>query len=368
MAGNRRIVVKVGSSTLSCEGGGLNRAYAAKLVAQVAALKAAGWCPIVVTSGAIAAGIEALELDVRPDDMPSLQAAASVGQVRVLGMYAELFAAHGIEVGQVLVTRHDTADRQAYLNARNTFDRLLSLGAVPVVNENDTVAVEEIKFGDNDTLAALVAVMVGADLVVLLTDIEGLYSADPRTDAEAELLEHISELTDQIISAAGGAGSDVGSGGMATKLEAARVLMKAGIPLVICDGRRECVVTDAAEGLPVGTYFAAGSDSIGARKLWIAVGHHTCGEVVIDDGAKEALLTRGKSLLPAGVVSVSGTFKAGDAIVLKDLAGAVLARGLTAYSSADLERVKGMRSSDIASVVDGASGTEVVHRDHLVIL
>lgn len=368
MAENRRIVIKIGSSTLGCADGGLDREWAADTVRQVARLRADGWQPVLVSSGAIAAGFRLLGLDVRPTDMPSLQASASVGQVAVLGMYAELFAEHGIAVGQVLLTRNDTKDRQAYLHARDTFDRLLSLGAVPVVNENDTVAVDEIRFGDNDTLAALVAAMVGADLVVLLSDIEGLYSADPRVDAEAELLEHVEELTQQVIAAAGGAGSEVGSGGMATKVEAAKVLMRAGIPMVVCDGRRADVILDAAQGKPVGTFFAGGDDSIGAKKLWIAVGHRPAGEIVIDEGAKEALTMRGKSLLPAGVVEVRGTFAPGDAIVLTDREGAVLARGLTSVSSADLDRVKGMKTALIATELPHVAGVEVVHRDHLVIL
>jgi len=368
VAANRRIVIKIGSSTLACPDGGLDRVLAADLARQIAELRVDGWQPVLVTSGAIAAGYRGLGMESRPVDMPSLQACASVGQVRVLGMYAELFSAHDIAVGQVLLTRHDTKDRQAYLHARDTFDRLLALGAVPVVNENDTVAVDEIRFGDNDTLAALVAVMIGADLVVLLSDIEGLYSADPRIDAEAELLEHVAELTEQVLAAAGGAGSEMGSGGMTTKVEAAKVLMKAGIPMVVCDGRRADVVTDAAQGKPVGTFFAGGDEAIGARKLWIAVGHNPSGGITIDDGAKEALIRRGKSLLPAGVVAVTGTFAPGDAIVLTDREGSVVARGLTSVSSADLEKVRGMKTAQIAQELPHVAGVEVVHRDHLVIL
>ncbi len=368
MTAARRIVIKVGSSTLASADGGLDRAYIDSLVEQVAALKERGWQPVLVSSGAIAAGLEALGLQGRPTDMPVLQAAASVGQVQVLGLYAALFASRDVAVGQVLLTRRDTGDRQAYLHARDTFERLLSLGVVPVVNENDTVAVDEIRFGDNDTLAALVAVMVGAELVVLLTDIEGLYSSDPRADAGAELLEHVSELTDQILSAAGGTGTLVGSGGMVTKVEAAKVLMRAGIPLVVCDGRRDGVVLDAAEGRPVGTYFAGGAASVSARKLWIATGNRPAGEVVIDDGAKEALCARGKSLLPAGVVRVDGSFGVGDTIVLKDRDGRVVAQGLTSLSSADLDAVKGLKTVQIAKTLPEVAGREVIHRDHLVIL
>jgi len=211
-------------------------------------LRNAGDEPVIVTSGAIVAGLERLGLAMRPADMPSLQAAASVGQVALVQTYASMFSDRGVVVGQVLLTRHDTGHREAYLHARDTFERLLSMGAVPIVNENDTVAVDEIRFGDNDTLAALVATMIGAHLVILLSDIEGLYDADPRVSAEARLLEHVAELTDDLVAAAGGAGTESGSGGMATKVEAARMLMKAGIPMIVCDGARPNVVVDAAAG------------------------------------------------------------------------------------------------------------------------
>jgi glutamate 5-kinase len=363
-----RIVVKVGSSTLSRPDGGLDHDYVAGLVGELCDLRAGGASVILVSSGAIAAGVESLGLDKRPEDMPSLQAAASVGQVRLVEAYARPFAERGVAVGQVLLTRHDTGHRESYLHARDTFERLLALGAVPIVNENDTVAVEEIRIGDNDTLAALVATMVSADLVVLLSDIEGLYDADPRLAGEASLLENVDELTDDLLAAAGGIGSKLGSGGMATKLEAARVLMKAAIPMVICDGRRARAVTDAAEGRPVGTFFAGGESSVGARKLWIALGRKPAGEVVIDDGAVVALRERGKSLLPAGVVSVSGSFARGDAILLKDRAGNVVARGLSELSSADVDMVKGKRTPQIEATHPDIGSTEVVHRDRLVIL
>lgn len=368
MSDASRIVIKVGSSTLSDPSGGLDRAYVQDLAGQVAAVRDGGRQVCLVSSGAIAAGLEALGFTARPTDIPSLQAAASVGQVLLLEMYAALFASHGVPIGQVLLTRHDTAHRQAYLHARDTLERLLGMGVVPVVNENDTVAVEEIRFGDNDTLAALVATMIKADLVILLTDIEGLYDADPRHAEEAQLLAHVDELSDEVLAAAGGSSSVVGSGGMATKLEAAKVLMKAGIPSVVCDGRRDNVVIDAVAGRPVGTFFAGGAATVSARKLWIALGRRPSGEVVVDDGARDALCLRGKSLLPIGVVSVSGSFGAGDAIVLKDRAGRVIARGLSSLSSADIERVKGLSSARIATDVPEVGGVEVVHRDHLVIL
>ncbi len=363
-----RVVIKVGSSTLSAAGGGIDEAFAASLVDQVVRIREAGHQPVVVSSGAISAGLTRLGFEARPSDMPSLQAAASVGQVALIETYAALFSARGVPVGQVLLTRHDTGHRESYLHARDTFERLLALGAVPIVNENDTVAVDEIRFGDNDTLAALVATLVAAELVVVLSDIEGLYDADPRLSAEATLVEQVDELTDDMIAAAGGAGTAAGSGGMATKVEAARVLMRAGISMVVCDGRRADVIVDAVEGRQCGTVFAPGDDTLGARKLWIALGRKPAGTIVIDEGACRAITQRQSSLLPAGVVGVQGTFAEGDAVVLVDASGAVVARGLTELSASDLVAVKGMKSSEIAEAYPHLAGREVVHRDRLATL
>ncbi len=364
----KRVVVKVGSSTLTRADGRTDRDYLATLVGQLADVRASGCEVVLVTSGAIAAGAEALGMDERPDDVPTLQAVASVGQVRMIGTYAELFAEHGLVAGQVLLTRQDTAHRQQYVNACHTFERLLAVGAVPVVNENDTTAVDEIRFGDNDTLAALVGIMVKADLVVLLTDIEGLYSADPRTTEGACLVERVEAVTADVEAAAGGPGSRLGSGGMSTKVEAAKALMKAGIPTIVCDGRKPGVLGDAVAGRPVGTLFAGGESTLAGRKLWIAFAKQPRGSVTIDDGAREALCLRGKSLLPAGVIGVVGTFSAGDAVTIQDREGAVVARGLSGLSSEDLDRVKGMKSSEIAASTPELAGTEVVHRDCLVIM
>lgn len=364
----QRIVIKVGSSTLTDESGGIDRAYVASLVSQIAEAHSVGVQVVLVSSGAIAAGVARLGFAERPADMPGLQAAASVGQLALAETYQTIFAEHSIVVGQVLLTRHDTGHRESFLHARDTFEKLLSFGAVPIVNENDTVAVDEIRFGDNDSLAALVATMVSADLVLLLSDIEGLYDADPRFVAEANLLEHVEELTDDLLAAAGGSGSEVGSGGMATKLEAANLLMKAGIPMVICDGRRANAISDVVAGKPVGTMFAGGEATLSARKLWIALGRKAAGEIVVDEGARDALVLRNRSLLPAGVLAVSGTFAPGDAVVLRDRSGAPIARGLSELSSAELERVKGLKTSQIAEDFPEAASKEVVHRDHLVIL
>jgi glutamate 5-kinase len=362
---SRRIVVKVGSSTLAPDGGPLDIAFARDLVRQLCEIRDTGVHPVLVTSGAIAAGVQRFGMPRRPADMPSLQAAASVGQVALIECYAALFAERGVTIGQVLLTRHDTGHREAFLHARDTLERLIDLGAIPVVNENDTVAVDEIRFGDNDSLSALVATMVDADVVVILSDIEGLYDSDPRVSDSARLLEQVDDVTTELIAAAGGAGSAAGSGGMATKLDAARVLMRAGIPLVVCDGRRQDVVIDAVEGRPCGTVFAPGEGSLGARKSWIALGRRPAGEIVIDEGAKRAILEREASLLPAGVVSVAGSFVPGDTVVLKDASGGVLARGLVAVSSPDLGRIMGMKTGDVAREFPHLAGKEVVHRDSL---
>jgi glutamate 5-kinase len=364
----RTIVVKLGSSTVTRSDGKVDREYLGRLADQVVRLREDGDRVVIVTSGAIAVGVEALGLESRPTDMPTLQATAAVGQVRLVDAYRTIFNERGVYVGQVLVTRHDVAHRQQYVNACQTLERLLDLGIVPIVNENDTTAVEEIRFGDNDYLAALVGIMVRADLVIILTDIAGLYSADPRSDETARLIDRIDEITEEHFASAGGPGTHVGSGGMTTKLEAARVLMKAGIPLVVCDGSRPDVVVDVAAGVPVGTLFAAGPAAVKGRKLWLAYAGQPRGSVTIDDGAKDALCLRGKSLLPAGVTDVTGSFVVGDAITVLDSTGRVVARGLAGMSAEDLRKTKGLKSAEISAVLPDWDGAEVVHRDHLVIL
>ncbi|MCL2503866.1 MAG: glutamate 5-kinase [Coriobacteriia bacterium] len=364
----RRIVIKVGSSTLTDGDGSLDRRFIESLVKQLVQVREDGDLLVLVSSGAISAGISKLGIDGHPTDVPSLQAVASVGQVALVGMYAEQFAKHGLAVGQVLLTRHDTGHRQSFLHARDTIEGLLALGVVPVVNENDTIAVDEIRFGDNDTLAALVATMVKADLVVVLSDIEGMYDADPREVEGATVLEQVDEFTDEMIRAAGGAGSTVGSGGMVTKLEAARVLVKSGIPMVLCSGRREGVVADAVAGEDVGTYFSTAGSSRGALKSWIALGRSPSGRIVVDEGAKEAIVKRKKSLLPAGVIGVDGEFVAGDAVVLVDAFGMVVARGLAGLSSSEAEAVRGMKTQDIALSHPHLAGKTVVHRDRMAVL
>lgn len=368
---DRRIVIKIGSSTLTTSESSIDYDYLSDLADQVARVRAAGWQPVIVTSAAIACGLEALGMEKRPTDMPSLQAAASVGQSALSTAYAETFSRYGIVTSTVLLTRRDTADRTAYLHARNTLSRLLELGVVPIINENDTVAIEQIRFGDNDTLAAVAACLIDADLVVILSDIDGLYDANPNDDPSAKLIERVDRITPEILAAAGGSGSVVGSGGMITKLKAARVLAVAGIPMVICAGRRPATVEDAAAGRSVGTLFAASEKphEITARKLWIALGDSARGCVVVDDGAKAALIERGSSLLSVGVSAVSGHFEPGDIIDIKDGSGHLFARGRTAFSADEIDLACGKSREKIEAnrLLAPLAEKPIVHRDELVV-
>lgn len=365
----RRVVAKVGSATLMGADGELDMAFIDALVDQIAELRARGVDVILVTSGAIACAFGSLGFGARPTDMPTLQACASVGQVTLVDAYARSFRRYGAPVGQILLTRNDTGSRSAYLHARATIDRLLSLGVVPIVNENDTVAVDEIRFGDNDSLAAIVGALVGADLVVLMSDIDGLYTADPHVDSEARLIERVDAVDDALLAMAGGSASGVGTGGMRTKVHAGRAMQMAGIPLVVCLGRRPGVLVETASGLSVGTRFVpdpSGSYE-SARKLWIGFAGHDAGTIIIDDGACEALHARGGSLLPVGVVQVKGSFDRGDVVAVRDLQGALVARGIAGYSSAEVELTRGMRLDMVARVVPSLADTPLVHRDELLV-
>ena len=315
MAKRKILVVKIGTSTLINEQGKLDRAYLDGLAHQMAAVREAGWAPIIVTSGAIGCGLEVLGISDRPSDMPSLQAAASVGSVELMSAYAHAFASENITTSIILLTRHDTAQRSAYLHARDALQRLIEMGFIPIVNENDATSVEQIRFGDNDTLAALVACLVRAELCVVFSDIDGLYDGDPR-DANAHLIPTVEQITPDVLAVAGGTGSTLGSGGMLTKVRAARVLMIAGIPMVICHGRAENALARIVAGEELGTRFAAAKvpHEITNYKLWIALGDTAKGALIIDEGAKRALVERGSSLLAVGITSVCGHFDADDIV------------------------------------------------------
>lgn len=371
----KRLVVKIGSSTLTNDEGRLDTEYLRDVARQVASLRRRGTEVLIVSSAAIVAGLQSLDMPpARPNDIPTLQAAAAVGQIVLAQSYSKAFAEHGLQLAQILITRHDTANREAYLHARDTLERLLQLGVVPLINENDTIAIDEIRFGDNDTLAAQVAILVKADLVVLLSDIEGLYTADPRHSEDAELLEKVEEFTREIVDAAGCAGSERGSGGMFTKIEAARMLMAASIPMVICEGHAEDAILNATNGNHNGTRFArahpAQQGKQGkARRLWLALSGTVRGGVTIDRGAVTALREQGSSLLPVGVLSVEGSFDEGSAIDIRDEDGLLIGRGISTYSAVDLQVAAGQRSSTLSStsVFKDRKRSEVVHRDAMVI-
>jgi glutamate 5-kinase len=350
-----RMVVKVGTTTLVGDGPHPDPGRLARIAEQVAALRSQGAVAVIVSSGAIAAGMGPLGLERRPTDMPTLQAAAAVGQRRVMDLYADALAPHGIAVAQVLLTQYDIVQRSHYVNARNTLERLIELGAVPIVNENDTVATEEIRYGDNDRLAALVANMVRADLLVMLSDVEGVYDQDPQRPA-ARLLPRVEEITPQLLQAATRIGP-LGSGGMASKLQAARMATLSGVGVVIASGERSNVLFDIREGVAVGTYFPARRSRIQARKLWIAWAPAARGRIVIDEGAKRALTDGKKSLLAAGVKVVEGTFQAGDAVDVVGPGGEAVAKGLVSFDSELLSEVAGTKG-----------GREVIHRDQMVLL
>ncbi len=360
----RTVVVKIGSSSITDAQGRVARAALDKLCAEVAELHVNGDQVVVVSSGAVAAGLHVLGIHPRPSDPAVLQAVSAVGQSRLMGHYERGFEAVGLSCGQVLLAPLDFFNRAQYLHARQTLNVLLGLGVVPVVNENDAVADDEIRFGDNDRLAALVAHLVQADLLVLLTDAAGLFTADPRRDEGARLVEEVAEV-DQVLSLAGGPGSERGSGGMASKLAAAKIAAWSGVPVVIASAERPRVLPDAVNGVSgVGTLVRARPARLPARKLWIAFALAPTGRVVVDDGAKRALLERGVSLLPAGVTAVTGEFQADEAVELAGPDGAVFAKGLVRHSAKALAEWAGRRSSDLPAEVPA----EVVHRDDLVLL
>ncbi len=370
-AARRRLVVKIGSATLTTSESSIDYGFLDDLAAQLDVVRRAGWDVVVVTSAAIACGLEALGIAKRPTDMPSLQAAASVGQSALSTAYAEAFGKRDMLTSVVLLTRRDTADRTAYLHARDTLRRLMELDVVPIVNENDTVSVEQIRFGDNDTLAALVACLIDADLMVILSDIDGLYTANPLIDPAAALIPRVDRVDREILAAAGGAVSGVGSGGMITKIKAARVLMAAGIPMVICQGRRPDCVVDAAVGVPVGTLFTAPErpHEITPKKLWIALGDAVHGTLVVDEGARAALVERGKSLLSVGIREVRGSFDYDDIVDVADETGHVFARGRAAAGSDLVALAVGKSREAVAAngILSVLADRPVVHRDELVL-
>ncbi len=354
------IVVKIGSSSLATPGGGIAPDAVARVVANVEAAWEMGHPTVLVTSGAVAAGLPSMGLGERPSDLPGLQVAAALGQTKLMALYDSGFAGAGRRIGQVLLTRDVLARRDQYLNARAALERMLGLGLVPVVNENDTVVVDELRFGDNDRLAAIVSHLVGAGMLILLTDTSGIYSGDPWISDDAELLSavrHTDRVLDDVLSSA--TRGVFGSGGVATKVSAARMAAFSGIPTVIASSKLDDVVPDALKGDEVGTWVEPRDSSLSARKLWIAFGAPSEGVVSIDPGAARAIAQGGKSLLPAGVTDVEGEFAEGAAVEVFT-SGDLVAKGLAAMSSAEVLRMRGEHSS--------VAGGEVIHRDDMVVL
>lgn len=325
-----------------------------------------GHSVILVSSGAIRAGMARLQLAGRPRTIPQKQAAAAVGQGLLMHTYAEAFDAHCLPVAQVLLTRDDLRDRARYLNARNTFAALLRSRAVPIVNENDTVAVDEIKFGDNDTLAALVASLVEADALLLLSDVDGLYDRDPTAYPDARLIPTVETIDRALEQRAGGARTSMGTGGMTTKLQAAKICVRTGVRMVIAHGRRANVVADAFAG-HCGTQFLPSSQRLRSRQRWIAYGVMPKGSVTVNEGARQRLVDEGKSLLPAGVTAVSGHFAAGELVRLLDASGHPFAQGFVNYGHHDVQKIMGRRTADIASLLGVKRADEIIHRDNLVL-
>jgi glutamate 5-kinase len=364
----RRIVVKVGSSVLSRGGLSLHRPTLGGLAEGLSAIQTGGREVVLVSSGAILAGMEALGLARRPRELPVKQAAAAVGQAHLMRAYEEAFQRCGCRVAQILLTQEDLRNRGRYLNARNTLFTLLRLRVVPIVNENDTVAVREIQFGDNDSLSALVASLAEADLLVMLTDTEGLYSADPRRDKAARLIPLVRSQDAVASFCAEDAGSAASIGGMTSKVLAARRAAAAGIPTVVASGLREGVLPAILEGVELGTFFAPSRQRMQSRKRWLALASQPRGVIAVDPGARQALVAGGKSLLPSGIRGTRRAFRAGDVVSLVDADGQEFARGLANYGREDVERIKGLRSQEIPAVLGEKPYDEVVHRDNLVIL
>ncbi|MBI4635742.1 MAG: glutamate 5-kinase [Candidatus Rokubacteria bacterium] len=364
----RRLVVKVGSGLITTPEAGPDPERIGALAAEIAAVRRDREV-VLVTSGAIVTGMARLALPERPRSIPEKQAAAAVGQSALMWYYEAALKPHGIPVGQVLLTAQDIGDRTRYLNARNTLRALLRYAVLPIVNENDTVAVEEIKVGDNDNLSALVASLVDADLLVLLTDVDGLYTDDPARNARARKLDTVEAVTDEIARLAWHGGGRGAVGGMATKLQAARKAAASGVPMVIASGREKGVLARILAGEAIGTYFAPRAARLGARKRWIAFAVPPQGRLTVDAGALRALTERGKSLLPSGVVAVEGEFASGEVVaVVGEGAEREFARGLVNFDADELRKIRGAKTHEIVQRLGYKSFDEVIHRDNLVIL
>lgn len=365
----KRIVVKVGTSTITYPNGKMNFTQIERLARELTDLSNQGREIILVTSGAVAVGVDRLGLAEKPKTIPGKQAAAAVGQGILMHVYEKLFGEYGQIVAQVLLTKGDAVDRHRYTNSRNTFQALLEQKVIPIVNENDVVALDELKIGDNDNMSALVAGIVDADVDIILSDVAGLYTANPQTNPSATLLSEVTDITPEIEASAGGAGTKNAVGGMFTKLQAAKAAVSSGINLVIASGEEPNVITRILNGEEVGTLFVSKENRLQFRKRWLAFGARIMGKIVVDDGCANAICKAGGcSILPAGITTVVGCFETGNTISVVDGSGHEMARGLTNYSSEELNIIKGAKTSEIEELIGHKHFDEVIHRDNLVIL
>ena len=366
--GYRRVVVKLGTSVLTSGSKQLDKAHMVELVRQMAALMKAGVEVVLCTSGAIAAGREHLGYPKLPDTVANKQLLAAVGQSQLILAWSQLFSIYGLHVGQLLLTRADLHDRERYLNARDSLNALLAQGIIPIINENDAVATNEIKVGDNDNLSARAALLCDADLLILLTDQQGLFDADPRSNPNAKLIKQVVNIDDSLRMLAGGAVSGLGTGGMATKLQAADIARRAGVEVVIASGHHPQVIQKSVCKEPVGTHFTALENPLESRKQWILAGQATKGKLVLDQGAVLAVTQKGRSLLSKGIIEVLGEFERGATLQLIDSDGKEYARGMSRYSAKDLIKIAGEHSDNIESLLGYDYGDAIVHRNDMVVL
>jgi glutamate 5-kinase len=362
----KRVVVKVGSNVLTADNG-LNLKAVRSITRQICQLIDSGLETILVSSGAMAAGIKKIGLSARPDELPKRQAVAAIGQAGLMMAYEKAFERYHRQVAQILLTSEDLASRKRYLNARNTLNTLLSWKVVPIVNENDTVWVEEIKLGDNDNLAAMITLLMDADILINLTDIDGLYTKDPRVYADAQLIPEVCRITRDTEKFAGDIPGALGTGGMISKIKAARKVNSAGVPMVIAKGDKPNILLKLFAGQPHGTFFVPKTQKLASRKCWIAFSLKPKGAIVIDDGAARAVLKNGKSLLPSGIVAVAGDFGVGAAVQCQNQRNEILGIGLVNYSAAEIKKIMGLKSNRIQQVLGHQSYDEIIHRDNLAI-
>ena len=366
LKGIKKIVIKIGSAVLT-DNGVLHHPTIIRLADDIAFLRKKGYQTVIVSSGAIASGVGKLGLSRKPDTIPRKQAVAAIGQGSLMYAYEEAFNPHQLLVAQILLTREDLTNRQRYLNAHNTLITLLEWGIIPIINENDTVAVDEIKFGDNDNLSALIAHLIESDLLIVLTDTDGLYDRDPRDDPRARLIPVVEEVDDTVVEYTSKFSGQWGLGGMRSKIMAARKVTAGGIAVIVASGREEGVLQEIIKGKPLGTLFLPQKPTLSRKKHWIAFTLKHKGDIIVDEGAKKAVLEKGKSLLPSGVMEVKGRFGIGACVRLLDQKACVIGKGLVNYSSSDIIKIRGLKTSEIEERLEFKHSDEVIHRDNMVI-